>query len=88
MPEIKVKVRKGKITELTVVRGAPCGATWRAIAGVLNMPPDEAAVRIGLEAQFFCIADPAGWDPISGKSRVHLAGEFHHAALLKALEDF
>jgi hypothetical protein len=46
----------------------------------------EAAVRIGLETQFFCTANPAGWDPIYGKSPVHFAGEIHSKALLRALE--
>jgi hypothetical protein len=46
---------------------------------------EEATVRIGLEVQYFCVADPSAWDPISGKSSVHLAGEFHKAALVKAL---
>jgi len=47
---------------------------------------DEAPVRIGLETQFFCTANPAGWDPMYGKSPVHFAGELHKAALLKALK--
>jgi hypothetical protein len=49
------------------------------------MPTEEAVVRIGLETQFFCAADPAGWDPIYGKSPVHFAGEIHHAALKRAV---
>ena len=49
------------------------------------MPPDEAAVRIGLEVQYVCVADPAGWDPIYGKSPVHFAGKVHQKAFLKAL---
>jgi hypothetical protein len=42
---------------------------------------EEALIRIGLETQFFCSADPAGWDPIYGKSPVHFAGEIHKKAL-------
>jgi hypothetical protein len=49
------------------------------------MPVDEAAVRIGLEVQYLCVADPAGWDPIHGKSPVHFAGKVHQQALLKAV---
>jgi hypothetical protein len=45
-----------------------------------------AIVRMGLDVQYYCIADPAGWDPIYGKSPVHLAGKFHAAALKKALK--
>jgi hypothetical protein len=52
----------------------------------LHLPPSEAVVRIGLEVQYFCSADPAGWDPIHGKSPVHFAGHIHSAALLRALD--
>ncbi len=45
----------------------------------------EAAIRYGLDVQFNCSADPAGWDPLWGKSPVHLAAEVHHKSLLRAL---
>ncbi|MDX2440719.1 MAG: DUF166 family (seleno)protein, partial [Desulfobacterales bacterium] len=45
----------------------------------------EAIIRMGLETQFFCTADPAGWDPIYGKSPVHFAGDVHAAALKRAI---
>jgi hypothetical protein len=41
--------------------------------------------RIGLEALFFCTADPAGWDALRGRSPVHFAGHLHAAALREAL---
>ena len=50
-----------------------------------GVPCREAPERLALETQFFCTADPAGWDPLSGKSPVHLAGELHRRALKKAL---
>jgi hypothetical protein len=78
-------VRQGKIERIVVTRGAPCGATWAAAAKVKGMPVEEAVVRIGLAVQFFCVADPAGWDPIYGKSPVHFAGKVHSAALGEAL---
>jgi hypothetical protein len=53
---------------------------------VVNLPVNEAITRIGLETQYFCSADPAGWDPITGKSPVHLAAEIHRKALLRALK--
>ncbi len=71
---------------MEVVRGAPCAATWEAARKVEGMPAEEAIVRIGLETQYFCKADPAGWDPIYGKSPVHFAGNVHSAALKKAVD--
>ena len=75
----------GRIATIAVRRGAPCGATWEAAPRVIGLPLDEAAVRIGLEVQYLCVADPAGWDPIYGKSPVHFAGKIHQQALVKAL---
>jgi len=73
------------VEKISVIRGAPCGATWKAASRMKGLAVDEAMVRIGLETQFFCSADPSSWDPISGKSPVHLAGEFHKNAFLKSL---
>jgi len=53
---------------------------------MVGMPPDEAIIRMGLEVQFFCTADPSGWDPIYGKSPVHLAGKLHSSALGRAVD--
>ena len=52
---------------------------------MLNLPIEQAVVRIGLEAQYFCSADPSNWDPIYGKSPVHFAGHVHSHALERAL---
>ncbi len=68
-----------------MIRGAPCGATWDAAIRMIGLPVEEAIIRIGLETQFFCTANPAGWDPIYGKSPVHFAGDVHKAALQKAI---
>jgi len=78
-------VRDGIVACVRVLRGAPCGATWKAAKRIEGLPAGEAAVRLGLETQFFCTADPSGWDPIYGKSPVHFAGNHHKAALERAL---
>ena len=85
MPEFDTTVYNGCVSRIEVVRGAPCGASWDAAVRVVGMRADEAVVRIGLEAQFFCSADPSAWDPIYGKSPVHLAGRLHSAALRSAM---
>jgi hypothetical protein len=85
-PEFDVTVRDGKITEVTVRRGAPCGATWEAARLMKGRSVEEAPVRMGLDTQFFCTADPSNWDPIWGKSPVHLAADLHRAALVAALK--
>ena len=80
-----MEVEDGKLREIRVVRGAPCAGTWDAAEKVKGLPLETAPTRIGLEIQFFCVADPAGWDPIYGKSPVHYAGDVHRKALERAI---
>ena len=77
---------KDIIREIVVKRGAPCGATWQAAEKIKEMPVKEALTRFGLEVQFFCTADPSNWDPLWGKSPVHVAADIHSAALKAALK--
>jgi hypothetical protein len=85
MPRFDVRTENGRIAEIRVVRGAPCGATWPAAEKMIGRAVDEAVVRIGVECQFHCSANPAGWDPIYQKSPVHVAGDLHSAAFKAAL---
>jgi len=86
MPEFSVKTAEGIITEITVERGAPCAATWRAAEKIIGESVEDACRIMGLQTQFFCHANPAGWDPINGKSPVHFAGKVHAKALEKAID--
>lgn len=86
-PEFHVRVVDQKIRQLDVLRGAPCGATWEAAKRMIGMPVEEALIRIGLDTQIFCSADPAHWDPIYQRSPVHIAGNIHHSALKRVLDD-
>jgi len=80
-----VRIKDGRIADIEVIRGAPCGASWEAASRMIGLAPEKAVVRMGLDTQFYCTADPAGWDPIYGKSPVHFAGNVHSAALERAL---
>ena len=66
-------------------RGAPCGATWDVLANVIGLSVEEAITTLAREVQYICYADPSDFDPISGKSPLHYAGDVHAAALKKAL---
>jgi len=84
-PAFRVDIVGDRLTAIEVLRGAPCGATWAAAQRLIGHPVAEAATRMGLEVQFFCSADPSGWDPLFGRSPVHFAGKMHRAALHAAL---
>lgn len=81
-----MEIEDGKISRVEVVRGAPCGATWEAAQRLIGHPLEDAVRKIGLDTQFYCSANPAGWDPIYGKSPVHFAGKIHSKELAKAID--
>lgn len=86
-PELDAQLDEaGRITALSVLRGASCGATWEAIPPIIGLTPEEALVTYSREVQYLCHADPSAFDPITGKSAVHYAGHVHHAALAKAIQ--
>jgi thymidylate synthase len=81
-----VVIEDGVIIDVQVVRGAPCGATWEAAKRLIGHSVSDAVRKIGLDTQFYCSANPAGWDPIYGKSPVHFAGKIHSKGLQDAIE--
>ena len=85
-PEINIKINGGYVEKIDVVRGSPCGATWDAAKKIKGLSVEDAAIRFGLEVQFFCTANPASWDPITGKSPVHIAADIHTAAFNRCLK--
>ncbi len=86
-PEYKVHLTPGgAIQDIHVLRGAPCGATWEALQDYIGCQVEDVLVRLPRQVQYFCSADPSGFDPVSGKSPVHYAGYVHIAALKKAIE--
>lgn len=85
-PEFEVTITDDIISAINVVRGAPCAATWEVIKQLTGTPVDDAPRKVGLEVQYFCSANTAGWDPIYGKSPVHFAGKVHSQALVNAIE--
>ena len=85
LPELEVTVTDNRIETVTVRRGAPCGATWEVVPRIIGMQVDEALSTFAREVQYVCVSDPSAFDPISGKSGLHYAGNVHIAALKKAV---
>ena len=82
-----MEVENGRIASIEVKRGAPCGATWDVLVRVIGLPFEEAISTLAREVQYICYADPSAFDPISGKSPLHYAGDVHAAALKKAISE-
>lgn len=84
-PVMELRLNKeGSISDVEIIRGASCGATWEAVPKILGLPLEEALVTYAREIQYLCKADPSAFDPITGKSALHYAGHVHCAALKKA----
>ncbi len=86
VPELDVRVKSGRIDSVRVKRGASCGATWQVAGKIIGMEVGKALSAIGCKVQHICRADPSAFDPVSGKSPLHFAGDVHIAALKKGLK--
>ncbi len=86
VPEYQVEIERGRITSIKVLRGASCGATWQVCRHIKGLSVVEAPTVISRRVQFLCLSDPSDFDPVSGKSAVHFAGEVHRAALERAVK--
>ena len=86
IPELRIETAEGQVVKARVLRGAPCGSTWKAAQDLEGIEIEDAARHFGLCTQYYCTADPAGWDPLFGRSPVHFAAELAEQAVKKALE--
>ncbi len=87
VPELRVELDGGgRIAQVEVVRGASCGATWQVAPKLRGLEPEQALHQVGRLVQHICMADPSAFDPISGKSALHYAGDVHAAALRRAIK--
>ncbi len=86
IPEYRITLKDKKITALEVLRGASCGATWLVLPKLLGCSPEEALEKVAREVQFLCQADPSSFDPVSGHSPLHFAGNIHCKALENGLK--
>lgn len=87
LPELNIVVKADRIAQIEVRRGAPCGVTWQVLPRIIGRPVAEASYTMAREVQYLCAADPSKFDPLSGKSSLHYAGDVHAAAVNKALKD-
>lgn len=87
LPALNIAVAAGRIARIEVRRGAPCGVTWQVVPRMIDCPVAEASSTMAREVQYLCAADPSKFDPLSGKSSLHYAGDVHAAAVNKALKE-
>ena len=81
-PKIQITTKDGRISNLKVIRGAPCGSTWHMAKNLLGSKTDEAPAKGGLLVQQYPCRAIRGT-----KSGIHKAAKLHKEAIEKALKD-
>lgn len=81
-PILKVKTENGKISEVEVIKGAPCGSTWHMAKEIVGLPVKDAPPKAGLLIQHYPCRAARG--DLGG---IHESGERHKQAFIRALED-
>ncbi|AKB52878.1 Thymidylate synthase [Methanosarcina barkeri str. Wiesmoor] len=81
-PILKIKTKDGKIADVKVIKGAPCGSTWYMAKEIVGMDVKDAPPKAGLLIQHYPCRATRG--EIGG---IHESGELHKQAFIKALEN-
>lgn len=81
-PILKVKTKDGKIADVKVIKGAPCGSTWYMAKEIVGTEVKDAPPKAGLLIQHYPCRATRG--EVGG---IHESGELHKQAFIKALEN-
>jgi hypothetical protein len=81
-PILEVKTENGKIADVKVIKGAPCGSTWYMAKEIIGTDIKDAPPKAGLLIQHYPCRATRG--DLGG---IHESGELHKQAFIKALEN-
>ena len=81
-PVLDIKTRDDKILDVNVIRGAPCGSTWKMAEKLIGTSVSDAPARAGLLIQQYpCRA-------VRGKlGGIHESAQIHKRAVEQALQN-
>jgi hypothetical protein len=82
-PEVQVKIREDKITEVKVDKGAPCGSTWWMAENLIGVPVIDAPAKAGLLVQQYPCRAVRGT-----KEGIHNSAQLHKKAIEYAIEEY
>ncbi|MFX0095950.1 MAG: DUF166 family protein [Candidatus Hodarchaeota archaeon] len=78
-PEFKIDGTK----KIEIVKGAPCGSTWKTVAQLEKNTADDLVQEIGLKTQYNCFAT-RGITATGSTGKIYIAAKIHAAALKKS----
>lgn len=82
MPKLRITTKGGIVSNVEVIRGAPCGSTWHMAKGLVGISTEDAPAKAGLLVQQYPCRALRGI-----KGGIHKAGELHKKAVEMALEE-
>jgi len=85
-PKLRIDTEDGVISDVEVLRGAPCGSTWYVAERLLGMNVEEAAERAGLLVQLYPCHASRRVDRFFSDAPIHVAGRVAQRAVDSALE--
>lgn len=85
-PKLRIKTKGDVISEVEVLRGAPCGSTWFAADGLLGTKIEEAAEKAGLLVQLYPCLASRRVDRFFSDAPIHVAGRIIKKAVDSTLE--
>ena len=75
-PRVRIIVKNDRVSDIKVLRGAPCGSTWHMVHGLIGVSVDDAPAKAGLLVQQYPCRAQRGM-----KGGIHKAAELHKIAL-------
>ncbi len=80
-PLLEITTHEGKVAEVKVIRGAPCGSTWHMAEELKGVSLKDAPAKAGLLIQQYPCRAVRG-----NKGGIHESAQLHKDAVLKAIE--
>ncbi len=82
IPEVRIKAKNGIVSDVEVIRGAPCGSTGHMAKGLIGKSIKDALSLAGLLVQQYPCRAIRGT-----RGGIHKAAQLHKKAVEKALRD-
>ncbi|WP_321417619.1 DUF166 domain-containing protein [uncultured Methanomethylovorans sp.] len=80
-PLLEITIHEGKVEQVNIIRGAPCGSTWHMAEGLKGVSLKDAPAKAGLLIQQYPCRAVRG-----NKGGIHESAKLHKDAVSKAIE--
>lgn len=85
VPIFQIERKKDNTPSISVIRGAPCGSTWKTLDMLVKNTPADLIQEMGLKTQYNCFAT-RGITATRSTGKIYLAAKIHAGALKNAFK--